>query len=175
MIVGAKGNTLIAISVEVSCNALRSRFAELSKICVNLGYLWTGRGPEMHYKSCGTRPQQLREEARALPGIGKVLRGTNASGLLRYLYGPAVLMSTPIRTWWLDSLIRQSWSRNAAPADHRICAAWRGCWPSRWPCWAAAAVTSLCGTARCVQHPKTGDCQMRSGRMWRPGSCTAQG
>jgi hypothetical protein len=42
----------------------------------------------MHYQSCGTRPWQVREETWVLPVIGKVLRGTNAGGLLRYLYGP---------------------------------------------------------------------------------------
>ena len=41
----------------------------------------------MHYQSCGTRSWQLCEGVRALLVIGKVLRGTNASGLLRYLYG----------------------------------------------------------------------------------------
>ena len=42
----------------------------------------------MHYQSCGTRPWRVREGTWVLRVIGKVLRGSNASGLLRYLYGP---------------------------------------------------------------------------------------
>jgi len=42
----------------------------------------------MHHYSCGTSLWQLRKGTRLLPVIGKVLRGTNAGGLLRYLYGP---------------------------------------------------------------------------------------
>src|SRR5262252_5508411 len=41
----------------------------------------------MHHQSHGTCLWQLREGTQALPVIGKVLRGTNAGGLLRYLYG----------------------------------------------------------------------------------------
>jgi hypothetical protein len=62
--------------------------------------------------------------------IGKVVRGSHAGGLLRYLYGLAGRMSTSIRTWLRVSAIRPNWSQTAALAVRRICGAWPGCWPS---------------------------------------------
>ena len=44
-------------------------------------------------------------------------------------------MSTPIRTWSPGSVIRRSWSRNAARTGHGTSGGWPGCWSSRWPRW----------------------------------------
>ena len=44
----AKVNALIAASAELSSDAIQHTSNRRSKIYVNLGYLWTGRGPEIN-------------------------------------------------------------------------------------------------------------------------------
>jgi hypothetical protein len=65
--------------------------------------------------------------------IGKVLRGTNARRLLHYLYGPgrANEHTDPHLVAGFSDPAELEPGRR--PADRRICAAWPGCWPSRWP------------------------------------------
>ena len=66
--------------------------------------------------------------------IGKVTPWHQCQGLASITcMGRVGSMSTLIRTWWLDSLIRRSLSQTAVQADHRISVVWPGCWPSRWP------------------------------------------
>jgi hypothetical protein len=44
--------------------------------------------------------------------------------------GLAGRMSTSIRAWLRDSVIRPNWSQTAASTVRRICGAWPGCWRS---------------------------------------------
>ena len=83
--------------------------------------------------------------------------------------------STPIRTWSPVSVIRGSWSRNAARTGRGTSGAWPGCLPSRWPCLPARATTSRSGTAPSGRRPRTGCCPTPSGRGWRPGSWPVPG
>ena len=101
------------------------------------------------------------------------------SGLARGAFAADVTLAaargTQSRAGSPGSLIRRNWSRNAAPAGRRTCAAWPGCWPSRWRPWPVPATASRCGTARCAPPPRTGCCRMRSGRRSRPRSWTGPG
>ena len=101
------------------------------------------------------------------------------SGLARGAFAADVTLAaargTQSRAGSPGSLIRRNWSRNAAPAGRRICAAWPGCWPSRWRPSPVPATASRCGTARYAPPPRTVSCPMRSGRRSRPRSCTARG